>query len=86
MSCCTGAFIQVGNEDGDDYLAELDYIEVVERMKEDYESDVEDDSEDSETQEKNDDEFRAGGRFTSGNNTDDTYRYRTFCNIIFIKY
>lgn len=33
---------KIGEEDGDDYLAELDYIEVVERMKEDYESDVED--------------------------------------------
>ena len=34
--------LQVGEREGDDYLAELDYIEVVERMKEDYESDVED--------------------------------------------
>ncbi|KAK3912030.1 Histone-lysine N-methyltransferase eggless [Frankliniella fusca] len=33
---------KIGELDGDDYLAELDYIEVVERMKEDYESDVED--------------------------------------------
>lgn len=38
---------EIGNQDGDAYLAELDYIEVVERMKEDYESDVEDDEEDA---------------------------------------
>lgn len=41
-------FTKVGEADGDDYLAELDYIEVVERMKEDYESDVEDDLDDDE--------------------------------------
>ena len=29
-----------GQQYGDEYLAELDYIEVVERMKEGYESDV----------------------------------------------
>lgn len=34
----------IGEQDGDDYLAELDYIEVVERMKEDYESDVEEET------------------------------------------
>jgi histone-lysine N-methyltransferase SETDB1 len=33
-------FHQDGQQYGDEYLAELDYIEVVERCKEGYESDV----------------------------------------------
>ena len=33
---------QDGKQYGDEYLAELDFIEVVERQKEGYESDVED--------------------------------------------
>ena len=37
--------LQVGQESGDEYFAELDLIEVVERNKEGYESDVEDDDE-----------------------------------------
>jgi len=40
--------VKIGELEGDDYLAELDYIEVVERMKEDYESDVEDEEEEEE--------------------------------------
>lgn len=31
---------QGGKNYGDEYLAELDYIEVVERLKEDYENDI----------------------------------------------
>ena len=33
-------YLQDGQQFGDEYLAELDYIEVVERQKEGYESDV----------------------------------------------
>ena len=36
-------FVQDGQQYGDEYLAELDYIEVVERTKEGYESDVNED-------------------------------------------
>lgn len=44
---------------GDEYLAELDYIEVVERQKDGYESDVEEPTEDGEeakSENKEDDE------------------------------
>ena len=43
--------MQGGKNYGDEYLAELDYIEVVEKLKEGYESDIVDDSESS-TEEK----------------------------------
>jgi histone-lysine N-methyltransferase SETDB1 len=39
--------VQGGKNYGDEYLAELDYIEVVEKLKEGYESDIVDDSESS---------------------------------------
>jgi len=38
----TVAWLQDGKQFGDEYLAELDLIEVVERHKDNYESDVED--------------------------------------------
>ncbi|KAK7864464.1 hypothetical protein R5R35_011697 [Gryllus longicercus] len=40
-------FVKGGKNYGDEYLAELDYIEVVERLKEGYESDVVEDDNDS---------------------------------------
>lgn len=48
-----------GKNYGDEYLAELDYIEVVEKVKEDYEADVRQDSdeEDIEQEDKNDELF-----------------------------
>ncbi|KAK3591876.1 hypothetical protein CHS0354_005079 [Potamilus streckersoni] len=66
-----------GQQYGDEYLAELDYIEVVERHKEGYESDVDDDDEmlgkdEEEDEEESDEEDRGssnsdcsfeGGRF-----------------------
>lgn len=40
-------FFQEGKNYGDEYLAELDYIEVIERIKEDYESDIPDELKES---------------------------------------
>lgn len=53
----SGCF-QDGQQYGDEYLAELDYIEVVERLKEGYESDVNEDEETGE-EDFDDDERRA---------------------------
>ena len=49
--------MQGGKNYGDEYLAELDYIEVVEKLKEGYESDIVDDSESS-SEEKGSSEAR----------------------------
>jgi histone-lysine N-methyltransferase SETDB1 len=49
--------VQGGKNYGDEYLAELDYIEVVEKLKEGYESDIVDDS-DSSSEEKGSSEAR----------------------------
>jgi histone-lysine N-methyltransferase SETDB1 len=49
--------VQGGKNYGDEYLAELDYIEVVEKLKEGYESDIVDDS-DSSFEEKGSSEAR----------------------------
>ena len=44
--------MQGGKNYGDEYLAELDYIEVVEKLKEGYESDVVEDDTESLEEEK----------------------------------
>jgi histone-lysine N-methyltransferase SETDB1 len=49
---------QGGKNYGDEYLAELDYIEVVEKLKEGYESDVVEDDSDSPSDEKDNSEAR----------------------------
>lgn len=54
---CFYLFLQIGELEGDDYLAELDYIEVVERMKEDYESDVEEEEEEEEEEDSTNSKF-----------------------------
>ena len=51
-------YVQDGQQYGDEYLAELDYIEVVERNKEGYESDVEMLSDETEDEENNKDSDR----------------------------
>ncbi|KDR11107.1 Histone-lysine N-methyltransferase eggless, partial [Zootermopsis nevadensis] len=48
-----------GKNYGDEYLAELDYIEVVEKLKEGYESDVVQDDSDSPSEEKRGNEARS---------------------------
>ena len=53
--------LQDGKQYGDEYLAELDFIEVVEGQKEGYESDVDmsdDDQMKDDSQDKNSDEDR----------------------------
>jgi histone-lysine N-methyltransferase SETDB1 len=53
--CYNDLHLQDGQQYGDEYLAELDYIEVVERQKEGYESDVAED-EDDEVKERDDED------------------------------
>jgi hypothetical protein len=53
-----GTVAQEGKNYGDEYLAELDYIEVVEKLKEGYESDVVEDDSDSPSEEKGSSEAR----------------------------
>lgn len=53
---------QEGKNYGDEYLAELDYIEVVEKLKEGYESDVVQDDSDSPSEEKRGNEARSKGK------------------------
>jgi hypothetical protein len=53
-----GTSVQEGKNYGDEYLAELDYIEVVEKLKEGYESDVVEDDSDSPSEEKGSTEAR----------------------------
>lgn len=45
-----------GQNFGDEYLAELDYIEVVEKMKEDYEEDVKEELDDTKSRESGDED------------------------------
>ncbi|XP_043220666.1 histone-lysine N-methyltransferase eggless-like isoform X1 [Amphibalanus amphitrite] len=75
----------LANEDGknygDEYLAELDYIEVLERLKEGYESDVVDDDESGDEkrdEEKSDDETSPGGddEDVAGTSSSETGRRR----------
>ncbi|XP_034249281.1 histone-lysine N-methyltransferase eggless isoform X2 [Thrips palmi] len=78
----------IGELEGDDYLAELDYIEVVERMKEDYESDVEDEEEEEEEDfvDKNaersrykgesDSDYKSGRKASLDSNSDASIRSR----------
>ena len=51
---------------GDDYYAELDYIEVVEEMKEGYEEDVEHDAEDFPTRHNPSKKKSSDGQFKTG--------------------
>jgi histone-lysine N-methyltransferase SETDB1 len=60
---CSVTVVQGGKNYGDEYLAELDYIEVVEKLKEGYESDVVEDDSDSQYDEKgNSDACRSKGK------------------------
>ena len=55
--------VQDGKNYGDEYLAELDYIEVLERLKEGYESDVVEEEEEESGEEKRDEE-KSDGEWT----------------------